>query len=350
VPISILACTQQEFVQEVYDQLGKGKRHAALLYKQWAREGKIEPKSWAEPQAEKLVQEIWSLVCTEIPSVAVEQREGEIVKFLLRLSDGLQVETVIIPMQSGVTLCLSSQVGCKRGCAFCETGRQGLVRSLSVEEIVAQVFVAKFLFLAPVRNLVFMGMGEPFDNYDNVMKAVKILTEGWGFGPSRLTVSTSGCVEGIYRFMREADPAVNLALSLHAVTDELRNRLMPVNRVWNLQELRKALEEYCLHPRREIFIEYILLKGINDGVEQADALAQFLEGLRVKVNLIPYNAQRRSRYEASDEEAQEIFLERLRKKGYRVFLRQSKGRKIQAACGQLSTKSIMGQNKRVYGQ
>ncbi len=316
----------------------------------------MDPQAWAEPQAEALVQEMIGLIDARLPEVVSEHHEGETVKFLLKFPDGMVVEAVLISMQAGTTLCLSSQVGCKRGCAFCETGRMGLLRSLSVEEIVVQVFVARFVLKAPVRNIVFMGMGEPFDNYDNVMEAIAILTDpgGWGFGPSRLTVSTSGCVDEIYRFTKDADPALNLAVSIHAPTNELRNRLMPVNRKWDLTELKKSLLEYCQHPRREILIEYVLLKGVNDGLEQADGLAEYLEGLRVKINLIPYNSQRRSRFESSDEGTQEAFLQRLRERGYQALLRRHKGRGIMAACGQLNTRensrsSIMRQTECTQG-
>jgi len=326
----------------MYDRLGKGKRHAALLYSQWFKTGKMDPISWAEPQALPLVEEMLQHVEKSLPSIVSEQRDGDTTKFLLKLSDGLETESVLIPMQAGVTLCISSQVGCKMGCSFCETGRMGLLRSLSVSEIISQVFVARFILNSPVRNIVFMGMGEPFDNYDNVMQAIRVLTDpsGLGFGPSRITVSTSGCVDELYRFMQDADPAVNLAVSINAPTDEIRDRIMPVNHQWNLETLKKALVEYCKHPRREILIEYVLLKDLNDSLECADQLAMLLQGLKVKVNLIPYNSQRKSRFQAPEEETQETFAKRLSEKGYQVFLRRHKGRGIMAACGQLGNKEL----------
>lgn len=228
------------------------------------------------------------------------------------------------------------------GCTFCETGRMGLLRSLSAAEIISQVFVARFIFNSPLRNIVFMGMGEPFDNYDNVMQSIRILTDqgGLAMGPSRLTVSTSGCVEEIYRFMQEADPAVNLAVSINAPTDELRNRIMPVNRKWNLSEIKQAMVDYCAHPRREILIEYVLLQGLNDSLECAEQLADLLQGLKVKVNLIPYNAQKKSRFQPPEESVQEAFTQRLIERGYQVLLRRHKGRSIMAACGQLGNKDI----------
>ncbi len=309
-----------------------------LLYAEWFRRGDLDGL-WVliEPQAVKLVKEIIEATSFVLPELAGEQEEGETVKFLLRFSDGLESESVLIPMDSGITLCISSQVGCRMGCAFCETGRMGLIRNLTVEEIVAQVFYACFLLKRTVRNIVFMGMGEPFDNYDAVMQAVRVLTDASGlrFGPSRITISTSGKVEEIYRFIEEADPALNLAVSVNAPSDVVRNKLMPVNRTWDMQALKEAMRAYCSHPRREIFAEYVLIQGVNDSLDQADQLADYLEGLRVKVNLIPYNPQRRDRFAPPEDAQKEAFLQRLRERGYHTLLRGAKGQKIMAACGQL---------------
>jgi 23S rRNA (adenine2503-C2)-methyltransferase len=338
----MLSYTQSEFVQFIFDRLGKGKRHAALLYSQWFKIGSIDYADWAEPQAHGLIEEMLKLVDLSLPLIVSEQHDSDTVKFLLRMEDGLETESVLIPMQAGITLCISSQVGCKMGCAFCETGRMGLLRSLTVREIVAQVFVARFVLKSPVRNIVFMGMGEPFDNYNNVMQAIRVLTDpaGLGFGPSRITVSTSGRLDEMDRFSKDADPAVNLAVSINAPTDAIRDKIMPVNRTWNMEALKRGLIEYCKHPRREILIEYVLLKDLNDSLECADQLAVYLEGLKVRVNLIPYNAQRKSRFEPPEEEVQEVFAKRLFEKGYQVLLRRHKGRSIMAACGQLGNKDM----------
>jgi 23S rRNA (adenine2503-C2)-methyltransferase len=336
--ISIFQQTQQSYAEAVYSLLGKGRNHAMLLYAEWFRRGDLDGL-WVliEPQAVKLVKEIIEATSFVLPELAGEQEEGETVKFLLRFSDGLESESVLIPMDSGITLCISSQVGCRMGCAFCETGRMGLIRNLTVEEIVAQVFYACFLLKRTVRNIVFMGMGEPFDNYDAVMQAVRVLTDASGlrFGPSRITISTSGKVEEIYRFIEEADPALNLAVSVNAPSDVVRNKLMPVNRTWDMQALKEAMRAYCSHPRREIFAEYVLIQGVNDSLDQADQLADYLEGLRVKVNLIPYNPQRRDRFAPPEDAQKEAFLQRLRERGYHTLLRGAKGQKIMAACGQL---------------
>jgi 23S rRNA (adenine2503-C2)-methyltransferase len=248
-------------------------------------------------------------------------------------------------MESGTTLCLSSQVGCAMGCAFCETGKMGLLRHLSCDEIVKQVFWARFGLKKEVRNIVFMGMGEPLDNYEQVLRAIAILTDmgGLGFGKSRITISTSGKVEAIYRLIDDVDPAVNLAVSINAPNDEVRNRLMPINRKWNMASLKEAMRAYCQHPRRQIFIEYVLIQGITDSLDAADQLAEYLDGLRVKVNLIPYNPQRKDRFAAPEPSVREAFLCRMRDSGYYTLLRGAKGQKIMAACGQLGNVDLRRQ-------
>ncbi|MFI5342899.1 MAG: 23S rRNA (adenine(2503)-C(2))-methyltransferase RlmN [Chlamydiales bacterium] len=337
-PISIFQHTQQSYAEAVYTRFGKGRNHAMLLYAEWFRQGHLDGL-WAliEPQAVRLVKEMVEATHFVLPDLAGEQVEGETVKFLLRFPDGLESESVLICMDSGITLCISSQIGCRMGCAFCETGRMGLIRNLTVEEIVAQVFYACCILKRPVRNIVFMGMGEPLDNYASVMQAVRVLTDpsGLRFGPSRITISTSGKVAEIYRLIEEADPALNLAISVNAPSDLVRNKIMPVNRTWDMQALKEAMQAYCAHPRREIFAEYVLIQGVNDSLEQADQLADYLEGLRVKINLIPYNPQRRDRFAPPEEAQKEAFLQRLRARGYQTLLRGTKGQKIRAACGQL---------------
>jgi 23S rRNA (adenine2503-C2)-methyltransferase len=230
------------------------------------------------------------------------------------------------------------------GCAFCETGKMGLIRNLSAKEIIAQVFIARHVLHLEFRNIVFMGMGEPFDNLDVVLSALRILTDpmGLSFGPSRITVSTSGHVEGIYRFLKEADPAINLAVSINAPSDAIRRRIMPVNARWDMGDLKTALVDYCAHPRREIFFEYVIMKGINDAEECADLLAVYIEGLKGKVNIIPYNPQSRDRFAPPEPKVIDAFLRRLRERGVRALVRNPKGQGIMAACGQLGNVQLRG--------
>lgn len=334
--ISLLNLTQRAFSEAIYDSLGRGREHAARFYSHYMKEGTHEEFK-VEPQAEALREQILAQCDLSIPSIALKKEDEYASKFLLQLEGGPQCEAVYLPMKRSATLCISSQIGCQMGCSFCETGRMGLIRNMTAAEIVAQVFAARHLLKFDIRNIVFMGMGEPLDNFDEVMRAIGVLTDpsGLNFGPSRITVSTSGRVDGILRLIECADPALNLAVSVNAPNDLIRQKIMPVNRKWNMAALKEAMERYCEHPRRQIFVEYVLLQGINDSLESADELAQYLRGLRVKVNLIPYNPQSNDRYAPPAEEVLEKFLQRMRQSGYLTLLRKTKGRQIMAACGQL---------------
>jgi 23S rRNA (adenine2503-C2)-methyltransferase len=218
----------------------------------------------------------------------------------------------------------------------------GLIRHLTASEIISQVFAAKFILKTEIRNLVFMGMGEPFDNYEEVMRAIRVLTcpSGLGMAPSRITVSTSGRVPEIYRFAKEADPALNLAVSLNAPNDHIRSKLMPVNRDWNLEALKMAMLEYLKHPRRQILIEYVLIAGVNDSVEAALEVSEYLRGMRIKINLIPYNSQSKGRLASPSLETMEAFRFVLKEAGYQTFLRTTHGDSIMAACGQLGNQDL----------
>ncbi len=334
---SIFSYSSLEFASLIRNCLGKGYQHALLIYQEWFRSGKITGNHPAFSNAQALLQQMRQVIdCTTLALVA-ERQDGNTGKFLLKTHDQLEIESVLIPMQAGGTLCVSSQVGCRMGCAFCETGRMGLLRNLTTAEIVNQLFIARFILGFQVRNLVFMGMGEPFDNYENVMQAIRIFTDSYGFGLGlhHLTLSTSGRVEEIYRFMQEKGPIPHLAVSLNAPTDELRNRLMPINRTYSLKDLYQAMQAFNCKRGKSILVAYVLMKGLNDTLEHADQLAHYLQGLQVKINLIPYNPQSHDRYQTPEQEVLEAFTTRLREKGYYTLLRQTKGQNIMAACGQL---------------
>lgn len=337
IKIPILSHTSASYSEALYNVLGRGKQHAVLVYENFLRKGAVLHDHPAFKNCPMLLEEIISH--TEWPDLNISNTrlEGETSKFLLKTIDNLEVESVLIPMQSGGTLCISSQVGCRMGCAFCETGRMGLLRNLSAEEIIGQVFAARHLLKFSFRNIVFMGMGEPFDNYDEVIKAVSLLMDpkGLGFGRKHVTISTSGCLDGIYRLAEAGADMPNLAVSINAPTDELRNKLMPVNRKHNMHDLYQAMFSYCQKTSRQILAAYVLIKDMNDSLEHADLLAEYLQNLDVKINLIPYNPQSRDRYQPSESSVIEAFAKRLRQKGYYTLLRLTKGRTIMAGCGQL---------------
>jgi 23S rRNA (adenine2503-C2)-methyltransferase len=337
IPISIFSHTHSSFADHLFSLIGKGHQHAGLIYEEFFRTGSVKGGDPAFTNATALLEKMLSLIDFSHPTLAEEQSDGATGKVLLRTHDGLEIEAVLIPMQAGGTLCVSSQIGCRMGCAFCETGRMGLLRNLTVAEIVGQVFVARHCLGFDMRNIVFMGMGEPFDNYDNVMQAIRILCDpkGLEFGPRHITVSTSGSTEGIRRLIAEGEKAPNLAVSINAPTNEERNRLMPINKQHDMQQLHQAMQEYCQKTGRQILIAYVLLKDHNDTLEHAARLADYLKGLDVKINLIPYNPQRRDRFAAPEGIVVDSFALYLRNKGYRTLIRATKGQEIMAACGQL---------------
>jgi 23S rRNA (adenine2503-C2)-methyltransferase len=265
-------------------------------------------------------------------------------KHLFRLEDGQTVETVRIPMEGArSTLCISTQVGCAMQCAFCLTGTFGLVRNLTPAEIVNQVCAAAKE--GPVNNIVMMGMGEPLHNLDNVVKALQILydDDGFGFGARKVTLSTSGLVPEILELGRRI--RVNLAVSLNATTDAVRNELMPVNRRYPLQELMAACREFPLAPRQRITFEYILIRDVNDTPADAKRLVRLLHGVKAKVNLIPYNEHEGSAFRAPRPESIEAFQTYLLSRDIVAIRRASKGQDISAACGQLKGKLEKRQGK-----
>lgn len=256
-------------------------------------------------------------------------------KYLFGLSDGNSIESVLIPDEDRLTLCISSQVGCYVGCKFCLTGGMGFIRNLEPAEIVDQVLSVKRL-IAPrkITNIVLMGMGEPLNNFENVVEALQRLTEWAGFSKRKITLSTSGIVPRIAELAGKM-PAVNLAVSLNATTDETRSRIMPVNKKYPLKTLLNALKKYPLSPRYRITFEYVLLKGVNDSTEDAKRLGALLKGIPSKINLIPFNEFEGSAFRAPTEEAVLRFQKMLTDAGLTALIRKSKGRDILAACGQL---------------
>lgn len=276
-------------------------------------------------------------VLPTLPVVAETASADGTHKFLLRLPDGEAVETVWIPEPGRTTLCVSTQVGCALACSFCRTGQGGLVRNLEAWEIVEQLLeIRRRRPEAPVTNVVMMGMGEPLANLPAAIPAIERLVDGEGIhlAPRRVTVSTAGLVPQMAELGRRA-PYVNLAVSLGGTTDALRDELIPVNRRWPLAALMTACREYPLPPRRRIFFEYMLIRGLNDTPADARRLVRLVHGVRCKVNLMAYNPVPGVPYERPDDGAVEAFQRVLREAGIRAFVRRSRGRDIRAACGQL---------------
>lgn len=270
-------------------------------------------------------------------------------KFLFRLADGQLVETVLIPASPALygeksdrrTICISSQVGCAYGCKFCASGLDGWKRNLTAGEIVAQFLTVEEISGERISNIVFMGMGEPFANYENLMRAITIINAPWGIGlgARHITVSTSGLVPRIREFA-DQPLQIRLAISLHGATDDVRGQIMPVNRKYPIAELLDACGHYVLRKKQHLTFEYILIQGVNDSEEQARTLAGHARKLHAKVNLIPYNTVTGLEWERPGQDVQERFLEILQGRGVQATLRREKGHDIAAACGQLRLQSI----------
>ncbi len=262
-------------------------------------------------------------------------------KYLFELSDGNLIEAVLMRHDYGNSICVSSQVGCNMGCSFCESGRLKKVRDLEPGEIVRQILMIEEDINERISSVVVMGIGEPFDNYDNIMKFIRIINDplGIAIGARHITVSTSGIVPRIYDYANE-DIQTNLAISLHAPNNELRSKIMKVNKAYDIETLMKAIEDYIDKTNRRVTIEYVMLSGINDSPKEASELASLIKGLNVYVNLIPYNETSHIEYKKSNNDTVMAFYDKLKKCGINVTVRREFGGKIDAACGQLRASEV----------
>jgi len=262
-------------------------------------------------------------------------------KLLLKMPDGKEVETVLIQAAGRLTQCISTQVGCAVGCTFCLTATAGLTRNLNAAEMVAEVFAGQRLSGRKVRNLVLMGMGEPLHNYDEVSQFVRIATDpkGMAFSPNRVTLSTSGLLPRIYDMIKDELPC-NLAVSLNATTDAVRNRIMPINRKYPIANLIQAVRDYiAARGNKRVLIEYVMLAGVNDSLDDAGRLCELLHGLNCTVNLLPFNPYAGAEFECPSDDRVAAFRAVLVRANKVVVVRESKGREISAACGQLKTET-----------
>ncbi|MBL8745770.1 MAG: 23S rRNA (adenine(2503)-C(2))-methyltransferase RlmN [Phycisphaerae bacterium] len=337
---SPMGLTHEEFVRE---SVGRGLREGVALevYKRFFREGPT--------QFPGLIPQPTRTLVTDSP-------EGDVTKFLLSVParrDGepsLETESVVIPMQrrhmNTKTLCVSSQVGCAMGCTFCETAQMGLIRSLSAAEIVRQWYAARHVLKHEIKNIVFMGMGEPLDNYDEVIRAIRVLTDhsGPSIGMGCITISTVGRIDGLLKLREQASQpgwkSLNLAVSINAPNDAIRDTIMPINRSMPLGELIPILESWPRRKSGAICVEYVLIPGVNSSVEHAAEIAERFRKVRCCVNVIPYNPRRDSPWPPPTEEEVWAFLRELEARGQFCKRRRTKGRDSMAACGQLGNEGI----------
>ena len=262
-------------------------------------------------------------------------------KYLFELIDGNYIEAVLMRHDYGNSVCVSSQVGCNMGCKFCESGRLKKVRNLEPYEIVEQILLIRDDIGARIDSVVIMGIGEPFDNYDNIMDFIKIINNPFGIniGARHITVSTCGLIPKIEEFM-ECKLQVNLAISLHASNNELRNSIMPVNKVYNIDDLIQVLKKYIAKTNRRVTIEYVMLNNVNDNDYNAEELSKLLHGMNIYVNLIPYNETSHIEFKKSSKERIMKFYDILKKNGINVTIRREFGGNIDAACGQLRANEV----------
>lgn len=275
------------------------------------------------------------------PEIIKREIDKDVQKFLFLLEDGEKIEAVLMEHNYGLSVCVSSQVGCNMGCAFCESGRLKKVRNLKAHEMVLQVLTIEELLAREIHSVVIMGIGEPLDNYDNVMQFIKIINhpKGLAIGARHITLSTCGIIPKI-KELSHLGIQINLAISLHAPNDELRSKLMPINKAYPLKELMSTLKEYIALTHRRVTMEYILLQGVNDGESHAHELATLLRGMNAYVNLIPYNETNHLEFKKSSKERIDRFFNILKQEKINVTIRREFGSKISAACGQLRSKEV----------
>ncbi len=279
--------------------------------------------------------DIFSL--SEMKKKRVSQSTDGVIKYLFGLKDSNSVESVYIPEENRLTACISSQVGCKFGCRFCATGKCGFIRNLTAAEIVEQILQIQWNLGKQITNVVYMGMGEPFDNFDEVKKSIEIISQvqGLAIAPRKITVSTAGHIPGILK-MADGTFKASLAVSLHSPFKDQRTELMPGTVRYPLDELIEALEYYCGKTRKKIYFEYVLLKGVNDTPDHAAAVADILRRIPSKLNLIRYNGDNNGIYSKASSEVEDAFYYYIIKEGLSAVFRRSRGDDVRAACGQLA--------------
>ncbi|MES2142367.1 MAG: 23S rRNA (adenine(2503)-C(2))-methyltransferase RlmN [Pseudomonadota bacterium] len=333
----------REAMQLFFADIGE-KPYRAQQLMQWIHQRGVKDIDAMSNLSMALRERLKTISTIELPEIVFDQlSEDGTRKWLLRLKDGNCIETVFIPEANRGTLCVSSQVGCALNCSFCSTAQQGFSRNLTVAEIIGQVWIA-VRYLAgkslchdrTVSNIVMMGMGEPLLNFENVVKAMDVMMDdfAYGFSKRRVTLSTSGIVPALQKLSEVSEVA--LAVSLHAPNDELRNLLVPINKKYPLKELLSVCRNYFKDDsRRRITMEYVMLDGINDQLEHAHQLIKILQGIPVKVNLIPFNPFPNTIYRRSSQATIDKFRDYLLKAGINTITRKTRGEDIDAACGQL---------------
>ena len=329
----------REMLEDYFILMGEKKYKATQVFEWLYRHNEYNINNFSNIKKD-IINKLKSDFTTEFIKIEKVLEGQDVKKFLFRLLDGEKIEAVLMEHNYGLSVCVSSQVGCNMGCRFCESGRLKKVRNLETFEIVQQILLIQEYINKRIDSVVVMGIGEPFDNYNNIVRFIKIINDakGLAIGARHITVSTCGLVPKIDEFSN-LDLQVNLALSLHAARDSVRNRIMPVNKVYNIDTVIAAIKRYIAKTNRRVTIEYVMLNMVNDTLEDAQALVNLIKGMNVYVNLIPYNETKNIEFSKSSKERINKFYEYLTTSGINVTVRREFGGNIKAACGQLRSES-----------
>lgn len=324
-----------EQLENYFEGIGEKKFKAIQVY-DWLYKKRIDSFDEMSNVKKDVISKLKNDFSMDIPEIVRKQSGKDVYKYLFKLSDGNFVEAVLMVHDYGNSLCVSTQVGCNMGCAFCESGRLKKKRNLETHEMVGQILLVEKNLSVRISHVVLMGIGEPFDNYENVMDFINIINSGKGIdiGARHITVSTCGIVPKIKEFALQK-LQVNLAISLHAPNDELRSKLMKINKVYKLNDVIDAIKFYIEKTNRRVTFEYIMLKGVNDSKECALELASLIRGLNAYVNLIPYNETSHIDFKKTNNERVMEFYDCLKKQKINVTVRREFGSEVSAACGQL---------------
>ena len=331
---SIYSYTREDLIK-YFESIGEKKFKADIVF-DWIYKKRVNDFSLMTNLNKNVISKLSSDMCINNIEIIKTDKGVNVEKYLFKLSDGEKIEAVVMYHDYGNSLCISTEVGCNMGCAFCESGRLKKRRNLSTDEMILQVLEIEKNINKRISHIVLMGIGEPFDNYDNVLKFIKIVNDNKGIdiGARHITISTCGLVPKIKEFTKEK-LQVNLAISLHAPNNGLRNRIMPINKVYPLEELIDAVKDYIRVTNRRVTFEYIMLSDINDTKECAIELCNLLKGMNCYVNLIPYNETNNSSFKRSKEVTILEFYDILKKNNVGVTIRKEFGGLVSAACGQL---------------
>ena len=322
-------------LQAYFEEIGESKYRASQVF-DWLYVKRVKSFDDMTNLKKPLIKYLKENFSFDTLKLIKVQKDVDVKKYLFELYDGNKIEAVLMNHDYGNSLCVSSQVGCNMGCRFCESGRLKKVRNLFAFELVLQVLKVEEETNERISHIVLMGIGEPFDNYDNVMKFINIINDpkGINIGIRHITISTCGIVPKIKQFMEEKT-GVNLAISLHAPNDIIRNEIMPINNAYNIENVISTVKEYIDKTNRRVTFEYILLDGVNDGEKCALELSRLLKGINCYVNLIPYNETSHIEYKSSKKVTINKFYDILKRNNINVTIRREFGSKVSAACGQL---------------